>query len=342
VCCDSGKRLRRRGPRSQMARLRRSVPKSHRTLPGISLGESRDTIPVSFLNSPCEAKAASNISSVCTLEDRNSSLCLNGIFVYNVNIRCILAHLTELQYHVDLHRPHIVMIQETWLDASVEDVQLFNYEKVSRRDRKETANRGGIMTFRRSDFNALTHIKDCDDEERSWHFLNLGIETFLIANWYRPGDSPHDGFISLHAETSEYFQQCTGILIAGDLNIHHKKWLRFSNDNSVVGTDMKSFCDFYGMTQLVREPTRKEYLLDLACCNIHNSSVTVHPCIADHKALLIKLPLPVMLEQTEQRDVWILKEAKWEALKKDISDYNWHSLGDGTAEDALNVFLEVL
>ena len=49
-----------------------------------------------------------------------------------------------------------------------------------------------------------------------------------------------------------------------------------------------------------------------------------------------------MLEQTEQRDVWILKEAKWEALKKDISDYNWHSLGDGTAEDALNVFLEVL
>jgi len=134
----SGKRLRRRGPRSHLACLRRSVTKSCRTLPGISLGESRDSIPVICSTSSCESTIASSISSDCTLENRNSSLCLNGIFVYSVNIRCILAHLTELQYHVDLHRPHIVMIQETWLDASVEDVQLFNYEKVSRRDRKKT------------------------------------------------------------------------------------------------------------------------------------------------------------------------------------------------------------
>ena len=98
------------------------------------------------------------------------------------------------------------MIQETWLDASVEEIKLFNYVVVSRRDRKKTANRGGVMTFQRADFNALIHIKDCDEEERSWHFLNLGIETFLIANWYRPGDSQHNGFTNLHAEASEYFQ----------------------------------------------------------------------------------------------------------------------------------------
>jgi len=234
------------------------------------------------------------------------------------------------------------MIQETWLDASVEEIKLFNYVVVSRRDRKKTANRGGVMTFQRADFNALIHIKDCDEEERSWHFLNLGIETFLIANWYRPGDSQHDGFMNLHAEASEYFQQCSGMLIAGDLNIHHKRWLRYSNDNTMVGTDMKSFCDFYGMTQLVREPTRKEYLLDLACCDIHNSSVTIHPCIADHKALLIKLPLPIILEQAERRDVWILKKANWEALKKELQEWDWHLLRNGTAEDALQIFLEIL
>ena len=42
VLTGSGKRLRRRGPRSNLALLRRSVPKQHRTLPGTSLGESRD------------------------------------------------------------------------------------------------------------------------------------------------------------------------------------------------------------------------------------------------------------------------------------------------------------
>ena len=94
-----------------------------------------------------------------------------------------------------------------------------NYNVVSRRDRKKFANRGGILILQRDDFNALVHIKDCDEEERSWHFLNLGIETFLIANWYRPGASTHDGFVRLYAEVSEHFQQCSGILIAGDLNI---------------------------------------------------------------------------------------------------------------------------
>ena len=36
-----GRRLRRRGPRSQIANLRRSVPKHRRSLPEAGLGESR-------------------------------------------------------------------------------------------------------------------------------------------------------------------------------------------------------------------------------------------------------------------------------------------------------------
>ena len=85
---------------------------------------------------------------------------------------------------------------------------------------------------------------------------------------------------------------------------------------------MKSFCDFHGMTQLVREPTRGDYLSDLACTDIHNSKASIHPVIADHKAVLIKLPLPVMLEQTERREVWILKQANWTILKKDLQQYD--------------------
>ena len=180
--------------------------------------------------------------------------------MYNMNIRCIVAHLTELEYHLDVHRPHVVMIQETWLDASVEHIKVRNYRVVSRRDRKETANRGGILTLQRNDFNGMVHIKNSDEEERSWHFLNLGIETFLFANWYRPGATDHDDFVKLYDELSEYFYQCSGILIAGDLNIHHKKWLRYSNDNTQIGTDMKAFCDVHGMPQIVRESFRGEYL----------------------------------------------------------------------------------
>ena len=68
-----------------------------------------------------------------------------------------------------------------------------------------TKKRGGILILQRQDFNGLVHIKNCVEEERSWHFLKVGVETVLLANWYRPGATDHDGFVRLHAEVAEYF-----------------------------------------------------------------------------------------------------------------------------------------
>ena len=93
--------------------------------------------------------------------------CRDGILVYCVNIRCMLNNLQLLLNQLEQHRPHIVMIQETWLDKTVEKIAVAGYTEVSRRDRKATANRGGIVTLQRADFNGLVHIKNCEEEERS-------------------------------------------------------------------------------------------------------------------------------------------------------------------------------
>ena len=274
----------------------------------------------------------------------DSNSCREGILVYNVNIQCLKAvgKLETLEYHLGVHRPHIVLLQETWLDATTEHIKVKGYNVVSRRDRKTTANRGGILTLQREDFNGLVHIKNCEEEERSWHFLTMGVEVILFANWYRPGATEHDGFVNLYSEVGEYFQEVSGILMAGDLNVHHKRWLNYSNDNTTVGADLKTFCDFHGMFQLVREPTRNQYLLDLALTDIRKSSAKVLPYIADHKSVLITLPLPVILEKTVQREVWILAEADWKSLKTKLGEYDWQPLKHGSAEDALTLFLEVL
>ena len=87
---------------------------------------------------------------------------------------------------------------------------------------------------------------------------------------------------------------------------------------------------------------RVEYLLDLACSDIHNATVSVHPSISDHKALLVKLPLPVILEKLERREVWILKEANWTQLKRDLEEYDWAILHEGATEKSLDTFLEIL
>ena len=116
-------------------------------------------------------------------------------------------HLSELIHVLQIHQPHIVFLQETWLDASVENIRIDGYNIVSRRDRKATANRGGLLTLQRQDFNCLVHIKNCEMEERSLHFLRVDVETFLVINWYRPGSSDHDGFQELYKELKMYTGQ---------------------------------------------------------------------------------------------------------------------------------------
>ena len=200
------------------------------------------------------------------------------------------------------------------------------YVLVSRRDRNEGRG-GGITAYQREDFNGLVHISNCDYEERSWHFLRLEMETILVANWYRPPASDHDKFERLYAEVAKYYQEVTGVFISGDLNIHHSKWLRFSNGNTGIGQDLQDFCQYYGLAQLVREPTREKYLLDLALTDVANCSSTVLPYIADHKMVMSQLPLPEILETSVSREVWVFAKADWKSLSDALGNYDWKTNG---------------
>ena len=144
----------------------------------------------------------------------------------------------------------------------------------------------------------------------------------------------------MQEELNEYSTEATGIIIAGDLNIHHRKWLRFSNGDTPVGQDMKMVCDNFGLLQMVKEPTRGEYLLDLFISDIH-CKVGVGSSIADHKPIIATIPLPEPSSTVITRDVWILQKANWSALEKDLKGIDWRALGRGTAEDALHFFMEV-
>ena len=295
------RRLRRPGSRSQAANLRRSLLKCRRTLPYMSPGESGDGISARIvMHKPLSVHV-----------DTSSK----DVHIISINIRCLLSHKDELEAFLKLHQPHVVLIQETWLNESYESISVSGYRIVSRRDRKPSDNSyfatrcGGILTLQRDDFNCLVHIKNCEDEERSYDFLRLGMETILVANWYRPGAIVHDGFAKLHDEIRDHYQDISGIVVAGDLNVHHRKWLRFSNDNTTVGADLKAFSDYFGLWQAVREPTRKEYLLDLVLTDVQGSSTTVLNYIADHKGVSIKLPIAAVLETSVEREVWHLKGA---------------------------------
>ena len=172
--------------------------------------------------------------------------------------------------------------------------------------------------------------------ERSWHLLHLDHGSYALANWYRPGASDETAITSFRQELNEIAPNALGIVVAGDLNIHHARWLSHSNGNSTQGEMLYDIGMDFALKQLVREPTRERYLLDLCLSDIDGCKVRILPSIADHKALLITLAYEAPKIVEVPRKVWHFKGAQWQNLRCAIKAHPWQELKNGTANDAAN------
>ena len=167
--CSSltGRRTRRRGPRSFLSCLRRSQQRCS--------------------GAPADMVTAKSVTSVSVKNVQSNSPSLT---IYCINIRCLLAHKGELEYQLGVYKSHIVLIQETWLNNSIENVQLLGYTLIKRRDRSSSENRGGVISFVRCGIQNVVHLSCSLNSERMWHYLHLDHGCIAIGNWYR---SPSSG-----------------------------------------------------------------------------------------------------------------------------------------------------
>ena len=145
----------------------------------------------------------------------------------SVNIRDVVRHMAELQIRLQEHKPHILVVQETWLDESTPRVTIPGFTLVSRLDRARgpKAGYGGVALFA-SDPNLVSHLQDSTSAERSWHTVHTDIGQMLLGNWYRAPDASPEPIASLATELEGFGDQVVGTIILGDMNVHHARWLR--------------------------------------------------------------------------------------------------------------------
>ena len=89
------------------------------------------------------------------------------------------------------------MLQETWLDDSVKNVPLVNYQELVRKDRSPSPNRGGIITYIRSDVHNVVHLSTSESAERMIHLVHTDTGIFSVVHWYRSpsSDLTHIAFL---------------------------------------------------------------------------------------------------------------------------------------------------
>ena len=97
-----------------------------------------------------------------------------------------------------------------------------------------------------------------------------------------------------------------------------------------------------GMRQLVREPTRGKYVLDLVLTDVPDC--TARPCaaVADHKGVLTQVTFKIPETATHQREVWHFREADWERMVSNMEETSWKFISATVPSEGAKRFTEEL
>ena len=141
---------------------------------------------------------------------------------------------------------------------------------ILRDDRADGRKGGGVSVFALDTLaHEVTHLGDSTVAERSWVIVHSDHRHHVIGCWYRrPAPGEIDLIRSLKEELQTHAAKAVESVLLGDLNVYHRRWLKFFNTNSWEGGVLCSTCKEIGLTQLIREPTREEHLLDLVLSSV--------------------------------------------------------------------------
>ena len=173
----------------------------------------------------------------------------------------------------------------------------------------------------------------------------------IVCAWYRPPDTslPYqvhmDGLETFQEELQRLNAGVRGVLVMGDLNIHHRSWLKFSSrGDTAMGRKLEEIITSAGLKQLVKEPTRGDNLLDLVMTDMMGTIVEVGGKIKDddHKWVTASVPIAVPKTETVERMVWNYRDADWDRLNANLAETDWEFLrgmtpDEGTAKLTENI-----
>ena len=269
------------------------------------------------------------------------------VLLLNVQSLNSAQKLAELTCYLEQHQPTLLALNETWLDPSTPNLVVPNYELVARRDRAGwrpgTLNHGGVALYKLAGSLTVTHLEDSETAERQWFSVHTDLGPALLGVWYRPPDAQTQQTETLDGELEKLSSGHFATYLVGDLNVWHKKWLRFSPKNTSEGELLMHICSKYGLVETVRQPTRGDNLLDLVLTNAPQDTATkVTPKLADHQGVLATVIVPCPTEYTASREVWCYKKASWKALRAELKTTCWNEVLQGGAHSAAKNLTEYL
>ncbi len=264
----------------------------------------------------------------------------------------------EINTHLSVHNPDVMLLSETWLKKSVKDTEIKSNKKynVYRSDRSQLThpsdpdnpskfrrNGGGVLIAARSDINAtikrismrrgaeIVAIEICIKEVKYIFCVIYRVGTLGLKNHKSIVDSIQPLFSGRKAKK---------IFILGDFNLCNVIWPYGENVQENISPIEQSFLESFnnfGLQQCITVPTHlKGRTLDLLLTNCPgiveaiNVDKNVSICNSDHFPVEFKVKVNVQHKKAPKRKIFNFKRANWDAMNHDLRGVNWDTLVGST------------
>lgn len=267
-----------------------------------------------------------------------------------VNCNSIQGKASSLRVVTNYIDPDVIMGTESKLGNNTGTAEVFpTGYTVHRKDRKHG---GGGVFLAIKDCYPSSLVESPGDSEQIWARISLrDSKHMLVGSFYRPPSKTQDPFNDLSDMLENITTQTKDklITIGGDFNCKDINW---DTHKVETGSNIKAACEHLlaitennGLTQLQREPTRENSVLDLYFTNNASLVKGIHtvPGISDHDMIVVDSVIKPVINRKKPRKINQFSKADWDTAKSDTikfaQDYatsspnrtihqNWKSLKD--------------
>ena len=261
------------------------------------------------------------------------------------NARSIENKMFDLDVTQRTAKPHVITIQETFLNETVTTPKLSNYTPY-RKDRDNGEKRGGLLIYVRDQVN---HIQKNLVPYPNGTIEALAItiksnqENLDILNIYNPKGNNMSKQELLHYKTQlneKYF-------IVGDFNSHNSLWEptnnpRTNNSGKAIQEIINENNDIALITPPdlpthVDDRTGETSTIDLQFCSPHyiglSDVLTLGDIGSDHTPLLITVAVKADISIRGKRPNWIFLETKWNTWLSNLEEISPYEPNEDLAEE---------
>ncbi|XP_072022866.1 uncharacterized protein [Amphiura filiformis] len=215
----------------------------------------------------------------------------------------------------DTEKPDVVMGQESKLDGSYTDSEVFpEGYLVKRKDRD--ANGGGVFIAYKDNI-VVNEVK------------GVGIDSELVM--FKPPSRDTTPILSLEKDLEKIFKQehVPKVILTGDFNLPSIDWGTYSLDDNpqyglAVNEAMLDLVNKFNLERKVLEPTRLDNILDLILTTVPEcvKDVMVIPGMSDHEAVTAECDTNIQTNKKKPRAVHIYRKANIEGIEKELNEFS--------------------